>query len=219
MPDLDTDLRSLVDSYVEATELAPEAVEAARLATVARLESSGAAAGGGLVAKIGLVVVVGGLVAWMAWPSPEQVEGAAGRGLATGKVAIEVDPPPSLRVPQLLVEPTHEVEPERRVRKPSARTDGESESNSLAAELELLRAARQALRSGNASKALALLADHAKRHPKSAFVEERSATEVMALCKLGQAEKARERARRFRAQFPHSSFEAGLIEACEDQAD
>ena len=155
----------------------------------------------------------------MAWPSAERVDGVASRGLAPAAVAIETNPPPTLVVPQWIAKPSQEAEPEKRVPKPSARSDAGDESGSLAAELELLRAARQALRGGNATKALALLADHAKRYPKSAFVEERSATEVMALCKLGQAETARERARRFRAQFPHSSFEAGLIEACEDEAD
>ncbi|MCI0637346.1 MAG: hypothetical protein L0206_26025 [Actinobacteria bacterium] len=89
-----------------------------------------------------------------------------------------------------------------------------SEPESLVAELALLREARQALRTGNPARALVLARRHARDYPHSSFAEERSATEVMALCASGQREVAEQRAASFRRMYPGSVFDVGLVEAC-----
>ena len=92
------------------------------------------------------------------------------------------------------------------------------EAPSLAAELELLRATRTALRGGEAQRALDLAGRHRRRYPRSAFAEERSATEVMALCVLGRVDAAKSKAAGFRRLYPGSSFEAGLVASCDEAA-
>jgi hypothetical protein len=59
-------------------------------------------------------------------------------------------------------------------------------------ELPLLRGAQEALRSGDAARALAFLNEHARRFPNGALAEERKAVHAIASCKLeaktGEAE-------------------------------
>jgi TolA-binding protein len=87
-------------------------------------------------------------------------------------------------------------------------------ADDLAAELELMRAARSALRVGKTDRALSLLRRHASDYPQSAFAEERQATLIRALCMGGDRSGAEAAAKRFRDTFPSSAFAAGLLEAC-----
>jgi TolA-binding protein len=87
-------------------------------------------------------------------------------------------------------------------------------ADDLAAELELMRAARSALRAGKTDRALSLLRQHASEYAQSAFAEERQASLIRALCMSGDLSGAEAAAKRFRDTFPSSAFAAGLLEAC-----
>jgi hypothetical protein len=103
------------------------------------------------------------------------------------------------------------VEPAPRARTKPRR----AEPPSLAAELDLLRRARAALRTKNPRLALTLSRRHRREYPDSTFAEERNATEVMALCALGHNDIARSKAAAFRRRYPRSTFNAGLMDACD----
>lgn len=164
-------------------------------------------------------------------PTPQPIERSsanAGDGHSAAAPSPPRTPqPPAPAKPMTSPEPEAETEkPEPSVR-PSARRHPHPEpersafepevgqSNDLAAELELMRAARSALRSGSTDRALSLLHEHARTYPDSAFAEERKATEIMALCTRGDTAKAEAMAQRFRQAFPDSAFDAGLLEACD----
>jgi hypothetical protein len=90
----------------------------------------------------------------------------------------------------------------------SARTP----SGDVAAEVLLLREAHAAMRGGQATHALVLLDEHARRFPKGALGEERDAARVAALCALGRVVEARAAADRFLRASPLSPH-AGRVRA------
>lgn len=240
MDELDPKLRELVDAYVEETATSPAQVEAALHSVTSQVGAAGgagaASTGMGLAAKASILAVVLGGAALMwprapepAHPPPEitSVVTAEPEPLERAPVRVEAEPAPveqASPAPAVVEEEAVEVDPiepvahkrAKRAPSPSSRQAHPAAAESLAAELELMRSARAALRSGDASRALSLVRDHAKTYPKSAFIEERSSTEVMALCALGRTKLATRKAKKFRKRFPGSAFEAGLAEACEE---
>jgi hypothetical protein len=72
------------------------------------------------------------------------------------------------------------------------------------AELRGLEDARRALGAGDAATALALLARHAERYPKSMLVQEREALVIKALVGAGRRAEARAAAERFVTKYPRS---------------
>jgi hypothetical protein len=70
-----------------------------------------------------------------------------------------------------------------------------------------MTAARAALRDGNDSRALELLAHHERRFPRSAFAEERAGLRAVARCRTGGG---RELGASFVARFPQSPL-TGLV--------
>jgi hypothetical protein len=85
-------------------------------------------------------------------------------------------------------------------------------TDTLAAETSLLRDADQALRAGNAQRALTLLDEHAARFPHGVLEPERSAERMIARCKLGQVDA--KTAQSYLATHAGSSFAARLQDAC-----
>lgn len=87
---------------------------------------------------------------------------------------------------------------------------------SLALERQLLDGARAALGQGDGAAALAAVANHEQAFPQGALREERRALQVRALFALGRRDEAREQARAFVAEFPHSfltpALESALVE-------
>jgi hypothetical protein len=71
-------------------------------------------------------------------------------------------------------------------------------------DVSLVRAAYDALRAGDAARALATADEHARKHPRSALAPEREATRILALCALGRTAAARDALDRYRAAFPPS---------------
>ena len=89
-----------------------------------------------------------------------------------------------------------------------------SGSAKLAEEVELLRAAQQALRSGNPSGALQLLDELARKHPEGALLEEREAARVLAQCASGRSASATKAARVFLKAHPRSAYAGRVRSGC-----
>jgi hypothetical protein len=81
-------------------------------------------------------------------------------------------------------------------------------------EVALLGAAQRALSSGQPKRALALLEQHRREFPSAALTQERNAVRIMALCKLGQAARARQEAAAFSRQSPESPLTERVRAAC-----
>jgi hypothetical protein len=84
----------------------------------------------------------------------------------------------------------------------------------LAEEARLLRQAQQALRDGQASVALAELAEHQRRFPRGQLSLERSAARIQALCALGQKQQAEREAKAFLQQHSGSGLAAQVRASC-----
>src|SRR5262249_25608585 len=76
--------------------------------------------------------------------------------------------------------------------------------STLTDETRLLWEADQALRSGNTSRAMSLLDEHASRFPDGALSPERGAERVVALCKVGRIDAATVRS--YLASHPNVSL-------------
>jgi len=74
--------------------------------------------------------------------------------------------------------------------------------DSLAREVALLSRATSALRAGRPAAALRTLADHQRRFPTGALVEERRAAKAQALCLLGRVGEGRAELARLTPQSP-----------------
>ena len=85
-------------------------------------------------------------------------------------------------------------------------------ADTLAEETRLLRDADQALRAGNASRALTLLDAHAAQFPHGALAPERSAERMIARCLLGEVDAAGAAA--YLSAHPNSPFTARIRDAC-----
>ena len=109
---------------------------------------------------------------------------------------------------------------------PSAGSAAGASASAAAASLDeqtaLLMRARRAVREGRHAQALALLADYSRRYGDGALAEERSALQVMALCRHGRPGAANEAdveaglkaAEQFRLRFPHSPLRSHVEQAC-----
>ncbi len=98
---------------------------------------------------------------------------------------------------------------------PSAKSSpAEAPVGTLSQETHLVADARAAMRSGDASRALTLLEEHARRFPGGVLSEEREAERVAALCAAGRGDEARMRAARFSRDYPRSALGAKVRAAC-----
>jgi len=86
-------------------------------------------------------------------------------------------------------------------------------------ELEHVRRAQAALKNDNPALALGLLTTLGERHPRGALLTERGVIEVLALCKLGQDDRARGVAARVRSSQPGAVYEARLRASCVGSTD
>ena len=96
---------------------------------------------------------------------------------------------------------------------PAASASVGAAADTLAEETSLLRVADQALRAGNAQRALTLLDEHAARYPHGVLEPERSAERMIARCKLGQVDA--KTAQGYLAAHSNSPFAARLQDACQ----
>ena len=94
----------------------------------------------------------------------------------------------------------------------SPRGPAPSAASQLDAERAALAEARQALQSGNAPRALALLTQLSQRCPKLKLSQEHEALSIRALAASGAKSQAVARARRFLALYPNSPLTPGVRE-------
>jgi len=96
------------------------------------------------------------------------------------------------------VPPAGSDEPLPRVAVPaSARSRRETPAGELADQIALVDAARSALASGGAQRALAIVRDYQSQYPSGTFRPEVSAVKIEALIKMGRTAEARTLAQRF----------------------
>jgi hypothetical protein len=95
---------------------------------------------------------------------------------------------------------------------PAAATATTANADTLSDETRLLRAADQALRAGNAQRALTLLDEHAASYPHGALAPERNAERMVARCQLGEVDA--NHAQAYLAAHPSSAFTARIRDAC-----
>lgn len=88
------------------------------------------------------------------------------------------------------------------------------EAPGMAEEVRLLREAHAALRAGDGARAMALLDEGAARFPAGALREERAASRVVALCRLGRTDEGAAAAREFLGEWPASPLAARVRAAC-----
>lgn len=116
--------------------------------------------------------------------------------------------------------PVVESEPAPEVPRAEPRTERRSaaEKNkkpeTLAEELDLLHDAQAKWRNRDAAGALALIAQHKQRYPRSALAPEREALRVFSLCAAGRVDEARAVARRAFAKAPRSPLRTAVEESC-----
>jgi hypothetical protein len=155
--------------------------------------SAGSAGGVGLAKAAGVVLalaIAGGLIHAARKPSPAPPPAVT----TAASVAASVTPPPAEEIDPV---PTVSVE-DLPVLAPSA------SAKPRESELELLRRAQSALGSDPA-RALAIVGDHQRLHPRSAYGQEREVLAIEALVRLGRRSEAVARADRFAAAFPKSA--------------
>ncbi len=95
---------------------------------------------------------------------------------------------------------------------PAARD--EERLDTLEEETRLLVTAARADRSGDPTRALALVEEHARRFPGGQLKDERDVQRIVALCALGQTDEATRRAQRFRASHGSSPLTRRIDQSC-----
>jgi len=98
--------------------------------------------------------------------------------------------------------------------KPSSTTTIQSPALQTGAEVELIQRAQQALEAGDATAALVLLSEHARRFPNGALSEERDAARVLALCGAGQQDDAEQMGAAFLGRYPSSPLASRVRASC-----
>jgi TolA-binding protein len=95
-----------------------------------------------------------------------------------------------------------------------APVEAPAKTSSLTEEIALLQDAHAALQSGSAARALGILDEHARRFPRGTLTEEREASRVSALCKLGRTDEARTQAADFLRDHPRSPQAPAVRASC-----
>jgi hypothetical protein len=90
----------------------------------------------------------------------------------------------------------------------------EKEVDTLNQELDLLHQAQAAWRKQNPGEALALLAQHRQKFPKSVLGPEREALRVLSLCAAGRTREAKDVARRAFGKGERSPVRASIEQSC-----
>lgn len=199
-------------AVAEARALTPPPEALARIATrlepvfASPLPSAGLSAGAKLAAGA-TAAVLAGAAAWFALtgdpappapaisrPASEEREPAS-REPAQGATLAEPSTP-SAAAPDAV--PVAPADPP-----PSARAPAEKPA-AAASEVGLLQRAQAALRA-DPGRALALTAEHERRFPRGALVQEREVIRIEALRRLGKTSAAQERASKFERDFPDSA--------------
>jgi hypothetical protein len=131
-------------------------------------------------------------------------------------------PSPGESSPGITAGPRPGREPEPKAKAgPALRAFGKSDRNdpplpadSLMEEVALLRAARGALKRGDAAGSLSFLDRHEASYPRGKLQPERLVTRVLALCELGRVFEARAAAAKLRRVAPRSNYPRRIAASC-----
>lgn len=230
-PEVDQELERLCSVARDAT--LPDAVARSRVR--ARLDERLAAGAGAAPARplnrlwfgIGAAVVaVGGAGLWLSRAPDGRTLPLPATQAAVVMPSSATNAPPSS--PSSLVEAAPAVEPalpevaestklaERSRPATSARPSSvNSATSDPADEVMLVRAMQQALRSNDASKVLSLAAEHARRFPNGALVEEREGARAIASCQRADTQTRAAVLGAFTRRFGASPYSARVKAACQ----
>ncbi len=213
---------------VRAAALAAAATLAATAPMAAAASKLGGVAGMGvaksaLVVGLGLFLVGGGAVVGLRSVSERALPQVAS---ASMPVKVPLAPAsPAARAPEMpaLVTPPGEAIRElaapvpKAGSVPGARSVREPSSDTLAAEVSVLRDARQALQAGHPAQALGLLQGYESLYQRGVLREEALAIRALSLCGLGRVAEATVVASRLEKLSPHSAQLARVKLSCVSQ--
>lgn len=215
-PELDPEL----EAFVTARKIVPAVPPEIRVRALNRAKRIIATGGAAPVASRSDVpapkrppVTAGRLVRPGLTVSVALVAGTVGAMMALHRPSVRITPPPASDVTRPVpgrseAGVTAQSEDPRPVGEPQAsaarvhRAFGEGDP--VAAELRLLQRAQTAYAQRDCSSALVVLAEHARRFPRSHLAEEREALRVRSLGCAGHRQEAERAAARFAARFPRS---------------
>jgi len=188
-------------------------------AATSSIAASPAAILGATVMKVGAAIVVAGGLATAGYvglqtTSPKTVPVVV--TTARAPAPIEARPPEAF--PNVVNEPraVAPAPPPKAARARPSAPRATRATPDLEGEARLLEQADADLRRGDASGALARLAEHAAKYPDGALREEREGVRVMALCRAGRVAEGKAAAERFFARAPRSTLAARIRAACGD---
>lgn len=225
-PDVDQELARLLDATRAGTE--PDAAARARVraALAMGLAGAGAVRGAtrvGLRTKLwllGVVVVVSAVsgVVWFLLQAPPTVHAPA----PVSSVALPA-PEPSMSAAAVasvappvidLPNPAPSASADLAARSEPAPARSTPKVAEPADELSLVSSMQLALRSGNASQALALANEHARRFPGGALAQEREGARAIARCQLAKPEGRASILANFEQRYGGSPYAARVRDAC-----
>ena len=149
-----------------------------------------------------------------------QTRGPADSASPPAQQAVAIAPTPTAKAPEppAPVNTAEAPAPVPEAAEPRAPRSVASEkpkkSETLNAELDLLHDAQAKWRNRDPNGALALLATHRQRYPKSVLGLEREALRVLSLCAAGRTAEAKEVARRSFKNAPRSPLRSSVEESC-----
>jgi hypothetical protein len=192
-------------------------------AATSSLAASPAAVLGATVMKLGAAVVVAGGLATAGYvglqatsPKPVPAAVATARAPAPTETRSPVFPNVISETEPRAVETPTASPPRAHRARPASPPRAARATPDLEGEARLLELADADLRRGDASSALARLAEHAAKYPEGALREEREGVRVVALCRAGRVAEGRAAAERFFVRAPRSTLAARIRAACGD---
>jgi hypothetical protein len=229
LPEVDQELERLFSVAREATLPGSDASRRIRAGIDARLAAGAGSASGQATHRLwfgmSAAIIGAGIVGlWLTSEAraPSQPAPASSARVVT-PTSVKNQPVPALPAVGQLATPAEPAAPSKAA-KPGERSRPASSvrpsgSGSVAAdpeaEITLVRAMQQALRSGDTSRALTLAAEHASRFPKGTLVEERESARAIASCQRGEAEARATILATFTQRFGGSPYAARVKAACQ----
>jgi hypothetical protein len=207
--------------------IAGSAASAAKAAGAAEVAGTGAGnaagasvlSGSGLLssvgAKIAAVIAVAGLGTAVVVGNLETQPAAPNAPRATSPAAAA----PALQpAPAVMEEVPAEPAPIASAPKPpvvsAPAVHSTTPAHELAQEAALLHEAQSAWRAGQSAQALQLANQHAQRFPRSQLADERDVLRVLSLCKLGQAQAAKQVGTRLLRKAKGSPWYPSVADSC-----
>ncbi|HTA89491.1 MAG TPA: hypothetical protein VK745_07945 [Polyangiaceae bacterium] len=174
---------------------------------------------GGMLAKVGIGMVLAGAVASGAYVAlrPVHHAPAAVVAVATLPVAAPVAQPLAAPVATSADSEAAAVDPADLPlddARPSPARSGRAHAADLEGEMKLLRTADAALRRGDSAAALSALNKHAALYPTGVLSQEREGVRAIALCTGGNLSQGQSAAQRFLAQAAKSPLASRIRAAC-----